>query len=71
MAIRELRSRRAVRRLGSKGQKPGVTQEQALICREGRRLEWLKIHTFLDVCVEVSSKHWWMCNEIHPQYGRG
>lgn len=32
-------------------------------CREDRKLERLikNIHTFLDISMEISTKHWWVC----------
>lgn len=48
-----------------KGRNKMLDRNDQQFCREERSLEALKIHAFLDICLEISSKRWWMCNEIH------
>lgn len=49
---------------GAKEQKwQAVCQEQALVVKGGE-FRGLKTHAFLDIHIDISPKHRWMCNEF-------
>lgn len=54
-----------------KGRSKMSDSSEHWFCKEKRSLEGLKIHAFLGICVEVSTKLWWICKEIHQQWGWG
>lgn len=59
---RELRSRRVMGGWDQKGRSRNVRQEWALIFQGEQKVGRIaKIYAFLEVCMEVATKCWWMC----------